>query len=113
MRFTRPMLVALALTVLASCTSQEENFNSMIPIVKESPSARAKVIAKCMAQPMQPEALDQIAFYVKAQRSEVKKLFCQRLTNGVASGKITYSDFKAVFQKKMVTPALVSVLKGH
>jgi hypothetical protein len=85
----------------------------MIPIVKESPSARAKVIAKCMAQPMQPEALDQIAFYVKAQRSEVKKLFCQRLTNGVASGKITYSDFKAIFQKKMATPALVSVLKGR
>jgi len=104
---------ALILALLASCASQEENFKVAAPIMKESPTARAQVTAKCMAQPMQPEALEQVAFYVKAQKSEAQKLFCQRLTNGFAAGKITYDDFKALFQKKMVTPALVRVLRGN
>jgi hypothetical protein len=113
MNFIRSVPVVLTLAALASCTSQQERFNAELPIIKESPSARAQVIAKCAAQPMQPEMLDQIAFYIKVQRSEMKQVMCHRLMNGVVSGKITYDDFKALFQKKMVTPALVGVLKGR
>ena len=113
MRMIRLLPIALGLAILASCTSQKQNFEKVIPIMKESPSARAMVIDKCMSQHLPPETLDEIAFYVKSQRSEAKRLFCQRLTSGLASGKINYSDFKALFQQKKVTPALVSVLKGH
>jgi len=81
--------------------------------VKESATARAQVIDKCMSQRLPPETLDEIAFYVKTQRSDAKRLFCQRLMNGVVSGKISYADFKAMFQQKKVTPALASVLKGR
>jgi hypothetical protein len=113
MNLSRSVPAVLTLALLASCTSQKEKFNAQLPIMKESPSARARVIAKCTAHPMQPEELDQIAFYVKVQRNEVKQVMCQRLMSGVVSGKITYDDFEALFQKKMVTPALVSVLKGR
>ena len=113
MRFIRFASVVFTLAVLASCTSQEENFKKVVPIIKESPSARAQVIAKCMSQHLPPETLDQIAFYVKSQRSEAKRLFCERLTSGVASGKISYVDFKAIFQQKKVTPAFIAVLKGR
>lgn len=113
MRFIRPAIVAFSLAVLASCTSQEESFEKGIPIMKESPTARAQVIAKCMSQHLPPETLDEIAFYVRSQRSEAKRLFCQRLMSGVISGKISYADFNAMFQQKKVTPALVSVLKGR
>ncbi|MGY5801162.1 hypothetical protein ACXHMN_07505 [Rhizobium sp. LEGMi12c] len=112
-RLIRPAIIAFSLTVLASCTSQEKGFEKIIPILKESPTARVQVIDKCMSQHLPPETLDEIAFYVKSQRSEAKRLFCQRLTNGLASGKISYADFKAMFQQKKVTPALVSVLKGR
>ncbi|WP_349958138.1 hypothetical protein [Rhizobium sp. ZPR3] len=113
MRFIPSASFVFALAVLASCTSQEENFKKGVPIIKESPTARAQLISKCMSQHLSPETLDEVAFYVKSQRSEAKRLFCQRLTNGLASGKISYADFKAMFQQKKVTPALVSVLKGH
>jgi len=113
MRLIRPVIIAFSLTVLASCASQEKSFEKNIPIMKESPTARAQVIDKCMSQRLPPETLDEIAFYVKSQRGEAKRLFCQRLMNGVVAGKISYADFKAMFQQKKVTPALVSVLKGH
>ena len=113
MRLIRPVIIAFSLTVLASCASQEKSFEKNIPIMKESATARAQVIDKCMSQHLPPETLDEIAFYVKSQRSEAKRLFCQRLMNGVVAGKISYADFKAMFQQKKVTPALVSVLKGH
>ncbi|MBN8954127.1 MULTISPECIES: hypothetical protein [unclassified Rhizobium] len=113
MRLMRPAIIAFSLAVLASCSSQEEGFEKIIPILKESPSARAQVIDKCMSQHMSPEMLDEVAFYVRSQRSEAKRLFCQRMTTGLASGRISYADFKALFQQKKVTPALVSALKGR
>ncbi|MGM4980783.1 MULTISPECIES: hypothetical protein [Rhizobium] len=113
MRFIRLLSIAFTLAALASCTSQEQTFEKSIPIMKESPSARAQVIAKCLSQHLPPETLDQIAFYVRSQRSEAKRLFCQRLMTGVVSGRISYADFKAMFQQKKVTPALVAVLKGR
>ncbi|NLR95856.1 hypothetical protein HGP17_03295 [Rhizobium sp. P38BS-XIX] len=113
MRFICTLSAVLVLAALASCTSQEKTYEEMLPIIKESPTARAKVIAKCASQPMSPETLDEMAFYVRAQKSEAKRLFCERLMAGVVSGRISYADFKAVFQKKKITPALVNVLKGR
>ncbi|NTF41779.1 hypothetical protein [Rhizobium rhizogenes] len=113
MRLIRSASFVFTLAILASCTSQQEDFEKVIPIMKESPSARALVVEKCMSQHLPSETLDEIAFYVKSQKSDAKRLFCQRLTNGLAFGKISYADFKALFQQKKVTPALIAVLKGR
>lgn len=113
MSFIRYAPIAIALALLSSCTSPEKNFSEALPLLKESPSARAMAIEKCMTPALEPEVLDQLAFYVKAPRSEVMRATCQRVVNGVASGKITYNDFKAIHQKKMLTPAFVAVLKGR
>jgi hypothetical protein len=113
MRLIRSVSFVFTLAILAACTSQEENFEKVIPIMKESPSARAMVIDKCMSQHLPPETLDEIAFYVKSKKTEAKRLFCQRLTSGLASGKISYADFKTLFQQKKFTPAFIAVLKGR
>lgn len=113
MPMIRLLFIALTLAALASCTSREHDFKKVLPIMKESASARALVIEKCMSQHLSPEALDQIAFFVKSQRDQAKQLMCERVTAGLVSGKINYSDFNAIFQQKKVTPALIAVLKGR
>lgn len=111
--FIRYAPIAIALALLSSCTSPEKNFNEALPLLKESPSARALAVEKCMTPAFEPEVLDQLAFYVKVPRSEVMRTACQRMVNGFASGKIAYKDFKAIYRKKMLTPAFVDVLKGR
>lgn len=97
---------------LSGCMTQD-NVEAVGEAIKGSPALRAKVIENCINNPRQwnPDAQEGLATIVTAADSRNKRLICERIYNGIASGRLTAKDIRS-FNDETLTPNAVRVLRG-
>ncbi|MBW6423571.1 hypothetical protein KX729_19110 [Rhizobium sp. XQZ8] len=97
---------------LSSCTTQEK-VEAVGEALKGSAALRAKVIEKCINNERQwnPDSQEGLATIVTTADSRNKRLICERLYNGIASGRLTAKDIRS-FNDETLTPNAIRVLRG-
>lgn len=107
-------LVATGLTLSSCTTTQETRYNSMATALAGSKGLRNDFVKKCAADKgsISPVSRQQMALLMNVKYSQVDLLFCRRLADAVASGRLTYSDTRKVRQGQM-TPKVIKILQGR
>lgn len=109
MRLMSIAALASASLFLAGCMT-ESNYNRAQEIVRGSPAAKRDGVNKCYAgaRRASPARKAEMAKIMNVSpRRDVARIYCQRTFNGVASGRITYSDFRTN------SPRFIRVIQGR
>lgn len=113
-RSYRMMAVAIVTSALASCATQgtPEKYTAASSALEGSAALRTKTIAQCVQQKWRKETIENLALLLDVSESKAPALGCQRVINGMASGKLTYEDFEKARRGDM-TAKVVKVLQGR
>ena len=109
MRIITFSALACAAAILAGCVT-ERSYGQAQEIVRGSPAARQDAINKCAMGVNAGSASRraEIARIINVSpRSNVGRTYCTRAFNGIASGRITYEDFR----KR--SPQFIRVVQGR
>ncbi|WP_368511510.1 hypothetical protein [Rhizobium sp.] len=116
MKFIRYIGATIVLAMLASCSPAlptQEKYDVMKTLLQGSPALKTKMIEFCAANKGSPQEVLGMSLIANVPASQAKKVTCQRLANGIASGRVTYKDFQTSFRTRLPTPALIRVLQGR
>ncbi len=113
-RSYRMMAVAIVTSALASCATQAtpEKYQAASSALEGSAALRTKMIAQCVQQKWRKETIENLALLLDVSESKAPALGCQRVINGMASGKLTYEDFEKT-RRGDITAKVVKVLQGR
>lgn len=109
MRASGVTALSCALLVLAGCVT-ERSYGQAQEIVRGSPAARQDAINKCAKGVNDGSASRraEIARIINVgPRSNVGRTYCARAFNGIASGRISYEDFRTR------SPQFIRVVQGR
>jgi len=97
---------------LTGCMTQEK-LDAAGEALKGSSALRAKAIDRCINNSAQwnPDSQEGLATIVTAADSRNKRLICERIYNGIASGRLTARDIRS-FSDETLTPNAIRVLRG-
>ena len=108
--------VALLLCGLAvsSCTTTRENFETGAAALAGSKSLRRASIESCTAKARHNSAYARhnVALLMDVKDSQVDRLFCARLVNSVASGRLTYDEAMSM-RYGHLTQNFVKIIQGR
>lgn len=103
----------LGLLALGGCIS-ETKYAAISEAYKGSPALRREEIRQCnlrdRASPIQREKLAVVMNL--PPRSNPVPILCRRMVESVASGKLTYEDYRTI-RVGQITPKLVRILQGR
>ncbi|MBB5704253.1 hypothetical protein FHS76_004170 [Ochrobactrum daejeonense] len=109
MRLLRASAVGLMGLILSSCVS-EGSYNQAQEAMRGSPALKRDGIARCYKGTSRASAASK-AHMAKvmnvSSRSNVARIYCTRAFNGIASGRITYTDFRTR------SPKFIRVIQGR
>ncbi len=110
----RMLAVAIVAAALASCATQAtpERYKAASTALEGSAALRAKTIAHCVQHKWRKETIENLALLLDVSESKAPALGCQRVINGVASGRLTYEDFEKT-RRGDITAKVVKVLQGR
>lgn len=104
------MLTAIAATAMLSGCVTESSYKQAQEIVRGSPAMKRDAINECYrgASRASPARKAQMAKIMNVSpRSNVARTYCTRAFNGIASGRITYEDFRTK------SPRFIRVIQGR
>jgi len=110
----RHVVLALSLLALAGCGVSQANYDAGREALRGSPSLRSDFVRTCTRNiSRKPYATRRnIAKLMNASVSSTPRLYCSRLTRGIANGRLSRSDINAA-ARGQVTPTIVRVLQGR
>lgn len=104
------MLTAIAAAAILSGCVTESSYKQAQEIVRGSPAMKRDAINECYrgASRASPARKVQMAKIMNVSpRSNVARTYCTRAFNGIASGRITYEDFRTK------SPRFIRVIQGR
>jgi len=105
-----PVIAVLSAAVFMTGCVTETSYNRAQEIVRGSPAAKRDGVNKCYAgaRRASPARKAEMARIMNiSPRRDVARIYCQRAFNGVASGRITYHDFRTK------SPRFIRVIQGR
>jgi hypothetical protein len=108
-------LVALSvITIAAGCGVSQSTYNSSRELLRGSPAIKSQFVANCaMSISRKPVATRQaLAMIMNTSLRSAPGVYCRRVTQGIASGRISHSDLNAGTRGE-VTPKVIRVLQGR
>ncbi|EXL09271.1 hypothetical protein [Aquamicrobium defluvii] len=104
------MLTAIAAAAMLSGCVTESSYKQAQEIVRGSPAMKRDAINECYrgASRASPARKAQMAKIMNVSpRSNVARTYCTRAFNGIASGRISYEDFR------IRSPRFIRVIQGR
>ncbi|MFC3072322.1 hypothetical protein [Shinella pollutisoli] len=104
------IIAVVSVAVFAAGCVSETSYNRAQEIVRGSPAAKRDGVNKCYAgaRRASPARKAEMAKIMNVSpRRDVARIYCQRAFNGVASGRITYDDFRTQ------SPRFIRVIQGR
>lgn len=77
-----------------------------------SPAILKEIVDDCRARSFTAQEIKDFAALMNVSRNRVRPVFCTRLHGGIASGRITYNDVKALYANRS-TPNMIKVMQGR
>lgn len=112
----RFVAVAVGAAALAGCTTLTEGeFKNTQAVVSGSPSAKRETIDECVAR-KRAEPLSErqeAASFHNVKLSAFPETYCKRLWNAVASGRITYDDYRKLDQPGADNSKIIRIMQGR
>jgi len=110
----RHVVLALSLLALAGCGISQTNYDASREALRGSPSLRNDFVRTCTRNISQKSYATRrnIAKLMNASVSSTPRLYCSRLTRGIANSRLSHADISAA-SRGQVTPAIVRVLQGR
>jgi hypothetical protein len=105
-----PFLVAAA---VSGCAPTREEFSSAHTLLEGSPRIRTERISDCIKKPRTEKWIKDISDLTNAPKGKEKIVLCNRLYNGLATGRLTYEDIKSAYGTDPLAPNLIRVLQGR
>jgi hypothetical protein len=110
----RYAILALSALVLCGCGISQTNYAASREALKGSPGLRSDFVKTCTrnisGKPLKTR--QNIAKVMNTSMGSMPRLYCTRLVNGIASGRLTHSDISAA-SRGQVTPDVIRVLQGR
>ena len=109
MSFVKPALAAAAALMLSGCVSQN-SYDSSREALRGSPALRTQFVNNCVSN-IRTKPLNTrqgMATVMNTSVRNVPRVYCQRVTNGITSGRLTRSDINAGARGQL-TPAVASL----
>lgn len=100
--------------VLSGCGVSASTYATGQQALRGSPAVRSDFIRNC-TQRIRNKPLrtrQGIAKVANTSVSAAPRVYCSRLTRGIASGRLTHADMNAA-SRGQVTPNIIRVLQGH
>lgn len=110
----RYIVLALSAVVLSGCGVSQTGYATSREALKGSPAVRSDFVRTCTRNiSRKPLGTRQgIAKLMNVSVAKVPYTYCSRLTRGITSGRLSYSDISAA-SRGQVTPTVVRVLQGR
>lgn len=117
MRIIQKLISAAVLAMLASCAttgSTHEKYEANKAILQGSPKIKQRTIERCVARIT-------LSSYAKRQKladlanttlDKVPQVYCSRIWNGLADGRVSYDDYNASLNQHD-TPNMIRVIQGR
>ncbi len=98
--------------LLSGCLTPEK-YEALSTALQGSASLRAKFTNQCINDRhlWSSDSRSALATIVTVSDSRNKRLICERLTNSIASGRLTLKDLNS-FSDEFLTPNAIRVLRG-
>ena len=110
----RYIVLALSAVVLSGSGISQTTYASSREALRGSPTERSDFVRTCTRNiSRKPLRTRQgIAKLMNTSVANTPRTYCSRLTRGIASGRLSYSDISAA-SRGQVTPTVVKVLQGR
>lgn len=112
MKATTFLVAMVAIASLTSCAPSREDYETLHATLQGSPRLLKKVVKNCQTKSFTRQQIEDFADLMNVDRSRVPAVFCTRLSGGIASGRIAYSDLTALYANR-ATPNLIKVMQGR
>lgn len=109
MLITRICAIALTGLMVSGCVT-ESRYNQAQEIVRGSPAAKRQGVEQCYKGTSRASAArkaEMATIMNVSPRQDVARIYCQRAFDGIASGRITYEDFRTR------SPKFIRVIQGR
>ncbi|TYR30442.1 hypothetical protein FY036_17130 [Mesorhizobium microcysteis] len=113
MSLMKPALAAAAALMLSGCVTQT-NYDASREALRGSPGLRTQFVNNCVTN-IRAKPLNQRQAMATVMNTSVRnapRTYCQRITNGITSGRLTRGDINSGARGQL-TPAVVRVLQGR
>ena len=113
MAIAKPALAFAAALALSGCVTQT-TYDSNREALRGSPALRTQFINQCVSnisrKPLRTRQA--MATLMNTSLRGTPRIYCQRITRGITSGRLSRSDINAGARGQL-TPAVVRVLQGR
>jgi hypothetical protein len=108
--------IVLSVAVLAGCTTMSEGeFNNVQAVVGGSPAGKRTAIKECMEReghlPLSTQRETAEMFNINL--ANYPATYCTRLWNAVASGRITYADYRKLSMSTADSSKVIRIMQGR
>ena len=108
--------IILGVAVLAGCTTMSEGeFNNVQAVVGGSPAGKRATIKECIererAMPLSTQRETAEVFNINL--ANYPATYCTRLWNAVASGRITYADYRKLSTPTADSSKVIRIMQGR
>lgn len=109
------MYLVLVFALTGCNTVSEGQFNNAKAVLSGSPTLRIQKIQDCVAIQKNASRADKKfrAGLTGASIAKYPGVFCSRLINALASGRITYEDYKRLDRPDADSSKVIRIAQGH
>ncbi|MDB5526560.1 MAG: putative lipoprotein [Rhizobium sp.] len=113
MKFMRLCILAALAASLSGCVLNEQTFNANRSTLRQRPDVQARGLSSCESKIKYAhiEFKRRAATFIRADLQDLPQTLCRRMLNGYLSGRMQYSDFKALTTGQKFTPGMIQVLR--
>jgi len=110
----RYVILTLSLLALSGCGVSQANYAAGREALRGSPALRSDFVRTCTRNiSRKPLATRRnVAKVMNTSVGAAPRVYCSRLTRGIASGRLSHADISAA-ARGQVTPAIIRVLQGR
>lgn len=112
MRISTFLVAVISVAALTSCAPTREEYETIHVTFQGSPAIVKEAVDDCRARSFTAQEIKDFAALMNVSQSRVRPVFCKRFAGGIASGRITYNDIKALYANRS-TPNMIKVLQGR
>lgn len=113
MTIIKPALAVATALLLSGCVTQN-TYDTSREALRGSPGLRTQFVNNCVSnirsKPQQQRQA--MATVMNTSLRNAPRVYCQRVTNGITSGRLSRSDINAGARGQL-TPSIVRVLQGR
>lgn len=108
------LFVVVTVLALSGCGISPTNYATSQEALRGSPALKNQFVADCVTKISRkpPDVKRAMATLMNTSVRRAPRVFCQRITKGISSGRLTHADMNAAARGQM-TPATVRVLQGR